>query len=68
MKMKSYFNFTIAFSEISLRLSVKNTHTSYSLPLHPTAFVFVFVLCQDCHKSMLTFEILARKTSLNEIK
>ena len=38
MKMKSYFNFTIAFSERSLkRLPVNNTHTSYSLPLHLTA-------------------------------
>ena len=62
MKMKSHFNFIFAFNERSLqRLSEKNTHTSYSLPLRPIDFCvcleqavryksYFIILCQDCHK------------------
>ena len=46
-------NFTISFSESSLkRLSLKNSHTSNSL-LYILLPVFMFFLCHDCQKSML---------------
>ena len=46
-----HFNFTFAFDERSLqRLSVKNTHTFYSVVISYCCSYFFFVLCQDCHK------------------
>ena len=61
MKMKSQI-FTFDFNKSSKKKDFQRKLPTHTLCVYILLFqVFVFVLCQDCHKLMLKLESMARR-------